>query len=260
MSQQLPADPPDFSTEFVPARQLRSLFDRDFVRPFGTDSSWPEWASRTPDAFGTAVQRSLAEPPPIRRVITAEGLGMLKDQLFREEEPAAMCPITHAPFQIGEHITTLPCSHRFSPSAIRRWVTEEKPECPICRFSLPHTEESNLLTATTRVEVAPLRRVRTQTQLPETATMIIRTRTLQRSIEDNATELRGLGYEPYIVPNYTGTRTRVSLRNRVSVSVPELRSAPPRVSDHPPVETIPVARHSELLNEALALTLEAMIR
>ena len=222
--------------------------------PYDSGAGWSApWVSWTPDLVSNAVQRSLADPPPTRRVVTAEGLAMLKDELYENGGPEERCPITHAPFEGGRLVTTMPCHHRFSPAAIRRWITDEKPECPVCRYELPHTQEPNRQTARrSDVDLGPLRARR-----PESATMIVRTRDLQRRIEDTTTELRSLGYEPYIVPNYTSTRARVSIRTRPTAL--ESSTSPLEVPSLTQTRSGTNARHVEVFNEALALTLEAMI-
>ena len=46
----------------------------------------------------------------------------------------------HIYFEEGEIVTLLPCNHAFSPDAIKKWLENEKAECPICRFKLPSKE------------------------------------------------------------------------------------------------------------------------
>ena len=235
------------------------------------------------------MQRSLADPPATRRTVSDAGLLLLTFEQFEEGEPAAVCPITHMPFGVGDAITSLPCKHRFSPAAIKRWLTEENHVCPVCRYALPFKEERYLPglrprrpRAERRAGVNPSWSSTRVTQ--PTMTMIIRTRTLTRAIEDAVTELRSLGYEPSIVPNYTTSHARVTIRNRVSVPdtpVPSstvlgswtdrgrepadapavtnlLRRAATGAIVEPPSQAEHL-RHTELWNEIMALAMEAMV-
>ena len=45
------------------------------------------------------------------------------------------CPITFDNIPIGEESIALPCGHRFSPSAIKTWLSEKSHQCPVCRRS-----------------------------------------------------------------------------------------------------------------------------
>lgn len=46
-----------------------------------------------------------------------------------------ICPITFDNIPIGEESIALPCDHRFSPSAIKTWLSEKSHQCPVCRRS-----------------------------------------------------------------------------------------------------------------------------
>ncbi len=43
------------------------------------------------------------------------------------------CPITFDNIPIGEESIALPCGHRFSPDAIKTWLSEKSHQCPVCR-------------------------------------------------------------------------------------------------------------------------------
>ena len=178
-----------------------------------TSSHLPTYASapgtNTMGLLQEALQRSLEEPPPLRRLISPEGLQLLKTTIkVQNGEPNVeeYCPITHTPFEIGSAITALPCGHRFSDDAIRRWLTKEKAECPICRAHLPHIEDP-----------APAPTPRPPTVQPTPAPdSISRSRQLRRSIEQATDELRSMGLEPYIAPSsFVNTRARVNIRSRM---------------------------------------------
>ena len=50
------------------------------------------------------------------------------------------CGIWQEDFEEGDDIKILPCKHAFKAEAIMKWLTEEKAECPICRYALESKE------------------------------------------------------------------------------------------------------------------------
>ena len=50
------------------------------------------------------------------------------------------CPIMMYEFEENQEIIQLPCNHCYDPDAIKKWVNEEKAECPICRYKLKSKE------------------------------------------------------------------------------------------------------------------------
>lgn len=46
-----------------------------------------------------------------------------------------MCPITFDNIPVGKESIALPCGHRFSPNAIKTWLSEKSNQCPVCRRS-----------------------------------------------------------------------------------------------------------------------------
>ena len=214
------------------------------------------------------LQRSLDDSPPPRRLVSQEGLQLLKTTIkVRESESnvGEHCPITHMPFQIGDAITSLPCGHRFGDAAIRRWLMQEKAECPICRAHLPHIEDP-----------APAPTPRPPTVQPTPAPdSISRSRQLRRSIEQATDELRSMGLEPYIAPSsFINTRARVNIRSRMPrssssyIMSPEIAPAwrptsyrapgPTSGSIQPPAESAAAPRERELLDGIFALAFESL--
>jgi hypothetical protein len=61
-------------------------------------------------------------------------------KLAEELKINTVCGIWQVEFEEGEPIKILPCNHAFKADAIERWLTTEKAECPICRFSLSSKE------------------------------------------------------------------------------------------------------------------------
>jgi|TARA_B110000261_G_scaffold88350_1_gene100828 hypothetical protein len=78
--------------------------------------------------------------PVYKKLLSEEGRNSLTLMPYIEAESKYhTCPILFIEFEEGEEITELPCSHRFNSSAIDKWLTEEKAECPVCRMGLKHT-------------------------------------------------------------------------------------------------------------------------
>tara|TARA_A100001015_G_C14907607_1_gene679019 strand:+ start:63 stop:1139 length:1077 start_codon:yes stop_codon:yes gene_type:complete len=50
------------------------------------------------------------------------------------------CPIYYTDFEDGEEITILPCNHCFNNIAIKKWLSEESNECPVCRYEFSYNE------------------------------------------------------------------------------------------------------------------------
>ena len=50
------------------------------------------------------------------------------------------CPIMMYDFEENQEIIQLPCNHCYDPDAIKKWVNEEKAECPVCRYKLKSKE------------------------------------------------------------------------------------------------------------------------
>ena len=173
----------------------------------GLPTSFPSASPPSVNTMGLlqeALQRSLEEPSPPRRLISPEGLQLLKTTIKVQDGVANVdeyCPITHMPFEIGSAITALPCGHRFGDEAIRRWLTKEKAECPICRAQLPHIENA---APTPRPAPAPVQ------------DSVSRSQQLRRTIESATDELRSIGLEPNIAPSsFVNSRARVSIRSRM---------------------------------------------
>ena len=76
-----------------------------------------------------------------KNVISEQGNEEMKTIIFSKEKfEYDTCPILHTPFEEGEEITQLPCSHMFDTTAIKKWLQTEKAECPICRYKMKSKE------------------------------------------------------------------------------------------------------------------------
>ena len=81
-----------------------------------------------------------------KNIISEEGLTQLKyiKYTFNENENNNIynksCPIMMYEFEENQEIIQLPCNHCYDPDAIKKWVNEEKAECPVCRYKLKSKE------------------------------------------------------------------------------------------------------------------------
>ena len=91
------------------------------------------------DTWITSIMNELENKPTFKKVISDEGKKSLSVIRYKKSEATYhACPILCTEFEEDEEITVLPCKHCFNSSAIERWLTEEKPECPVCRLELDY--------------------------------------------------------------------------------------------------------------------------
>ena len=94
--------------------------------------------------YTRALAASMYEESAYKNVLSNEGESQLKDRKFTSEDSdQGTCPIMHIPFDVDDDVTALPCGHIFEPTGIRRWLKDEKAECPVCRFKLESVEVKN---------------------------------------------------------------------------------------------------------------------
>ena len=89
------------------------------------------------------INTSLYETNPNKRVITEKAKRSLKKMKYRDvtnKEENVVCPIIQDEFKDDDNIIQLPCEHCFFENAILNWLTSEKAECPVCRFSFESIE------------------------------------------------------------------------------------------------------------------------
>ena len=69
---------------------------------------------------------------------------VLKIEKYYNDIIEDTCPIMSTKFIDGQDIIRLPCNHCFEPDAIKQWLTEEKAECPVCRYNKFKTIEKKI--------------------------------------------------------------------------------------------------------------------
>jgi hypothetical protein len=95
------------------------------------------------------LNTSLYDEPPIKNVVSEKGKEQLKELKYKKDICSnTSCPILHIDFEEDEDIIILPCNHGFNKEAINRWVSDEKAECPVCRFKLDSIEKKNNIQST----------------------------------------------------------------------------------------------------------------
>ena len=97
------------------------------------------------DGIASILANSLYDLRPVKTVVDEKGMADISEktftaQLVEELKINTVCGIWQDDFEEGEPIKILPCNHAFKADAIERWLTTEKAECPICRFSLSSKE------------------------------------------------------------------------------------------------------------------------
>ena len=55
-------------------------------------------------------------------------------------------------FDEEEEIVELECNHCFNEDAIKKWLKEEKAECPVCRYQLKDTKDAHYYRIMTQIK------------------------------------------------------------------------------------------------------------
>ena len=93
--------------------------------------------------YRNLLEESFNEKPKFKKVATKEVINTLRKESFSLENKNfknTSCPIYYIDFEENEEITILPCNHCFNNNAIKKWLSEENNECPVCRFELSYNE------------------------------------------------------------------------------------------------------------------------
>ena len=97
------------------------------------------------DGIASILANSLYDSRPVKNVVDEKGIAQITEKIYtaqmaEELKINTVCGIWQEDFEEGEPIKILPCNHAFKIDAIEKWLTTEKAECPICRFSLSSKE------------------------------------------------------------------------------------------------------------------------
>ena len=96
------------------------------------------------NSLQSIINSTLNDKSLYKKVLSDKGKSSLTKVIYLnnlEQFPNDKCPITYIQFKDNQEITQLPCKHCFDTDAINKWLTEEKAECPVCRFKLDSKEE-----------------------------------------------------------------------------------------------------------------------
>ena len=100
-----------------------------------------------PDTLESVLTNSFNETSLYKQVICDSELTKLKNSKFKYTKiKDDTCPITQLEFEEQQDIIKLECNHCFDAEAIIQWLTEEKSECPVCRFTYK-TQEIKIVEA-----------------------------------------------------------------------------------------------------------------
>jgi hypothetical protein len=92
--------------------------------------------------YNSIINTSFYEDPIYKNVISEEEFNKLEKKHYSISSPFNnTCPITQIEFLTDEEIIELPCNHCFNPTAIKKWLMEEKGECPVCRYKFETVEQ-----------------------------------------------------------------------------------------------------------------------
>jgi hypothetical protein len=97
------------------------------------------------EGIASILANSLYDSRPVKNVVDEKGMAQISEKIYtaqmaEELKINTVCGIWQDEFEEGEPIKILPCNHAFKSAAIEQWLTTEKAECPICRFSLSSKE------------------------------------------------------------------------------------------------------------------------
>ena len=60
----------------------------------------------------------------------------VKKYICRKKHGTLFCPIESEEIKVGRTVCELQCGHKFTSRAIRKWLTQSKGHCPMCRFEV----------------------------------------------------------------------------------------------------------------------------
>jgi hypothetical protein len=154
----------------------------------------------------------LYELPNIKHVISEEEFNKLEKKHYSIDEQSNnkqsnnkqsnnTCPITQIEFLKDEEIIELPCSHNFNPIAIKKWLMEEKGECPVCRYKFKTIvqEPEPVQAEQTQVQAEQTQVQAEQTQVQAEQTQI---QAQQTQVQAQQIQAENLTYNPSEFNNF----------------------------------------------------------
>jgi hypothetical protein len=95
-------------------------------------------------SINNILNQSFEEKQKYKTVLSDKGNEQLKIIKYSSDScENKMCPIMHINFEEDEEVIELPCKHIFNSDGIKKWLKEEKAECPVCRYKLDSEEIIN---------------------------------------------------------------------------------------------------------------------
>ena len=91
--------------------------------------------------INSVLNSSLNDTGNYKQILSEDGENKMEEIKYSKDTCINnSCSIFHIDFAEGDTIIKLPCNHCFVPEAIKKWLKEEKAECPVCRVKLPSKE------------------------------------------------------------------------------------------------------------------------
>ena len=120
---------PDYTTN------INSLYNNNYIYNNDNDT----------ELMNTVLNISMNDyMSKYKNIISEEGLTQLNHIKYTFNRNNNIynksCPIMMYEFEENQEIIQLPCKHCYDPVAIKKWVNEEKAECPVCRYKLKSKE------------------------------------------------------------------------------------------------------------------------
>lgn len=95
----------------------------------------------TTNTLTRLLHSSFYDKPKYKQILSEKGEEELEELDYNSNlDTNTICPIFQIEFTDGMKVIKLPCNHIFSPDAIKKWLKEERAECPVCRHTLDSKE------------------------------------------------------------------------------------------------------------------------
>jgi len=109
--------------------------------PFNIDNLYQ---NNIPSNLDSVLESSFHSDTTYKNVTSDEEIENLKNLKYEDSSKKNnKCPIFFSEFNDEDEVTELPCNHIFTTEAIKKWLSEESNECPVCRYSLNSKEIKN---------------------------------------------------------------------------------------------------------------------